>query len=59
MYRNYFYREDLQVELTQLEEVGEPEAVGEKTAQDLFYQYLDFCENHPNEKSAADFLSQM
>ena len=34
-------------------------SIAEKTAQDLFYQYLNFCENHPNEKSAADFLSQM
>lgn len=34
-------------------------SIAEKTAQDLFYQYLDFCENHPNEKSATDFLSQM
>ena len=34
-------------------------SIAEKTAQDLFYQYLNFCENHPNHKSAADFLSQL
>ena len=68
MYRNYFYREDLKVELTQLEEEDEKEwflegsALFEQKPEKLFEIGLDYRISKnlgSKHKSAADFLSQM
>lgn len=70
MRRNYFYREDLQVELTQLqlEEEDEKErfleggALFEQKPEKLFEIGLDYRISKnlgSKHKSAADFLSQM